>query len=332
VDPIVKEINELLGSKLELYQVGGSVRDAIMNRKPKDYDFATPQSPEEIEKAIRDAGRRPYRAGKRFGTFGVKINGNLVEITAFKNEAKTIQEDLSYRDFTINAIAMDMNGRYIDPYNGRLDIMSGIIRCVGSPKKRFGEDPLRMVRVARFASELGFNVDQYTKSYMKKMAHTVLKSAKERWVSEMDKILVSPDPVTGLQLLMETRLINFMIPELALQYNYDQNSPYHDFTLWEHTLKVVSKVDNDINLRWGALLHDVGKPFVATLNKKGYTNYIHHAELGYEIVLKLGAYLKWSKERTDTVSRLVLHHMDENSPLKKADDASKKKETIEEER
>ena len=332
MNAVVEEVNKLLGSKLKLYQVGGSVRDAIMGRKPKDYDFATPQSPEEIEKAIKEAGRRPYRSGKRFGTFGVKVNGNLVEITTFKNGVKTIQEDLSYRDFTINAIAEEIDGKLIDPFNGRLDIMSGIIRCVGSPKRRFIEDPLRMVRVARFASELGFSVDQYTESYMKKMAHTILKSAKERWVNEMDKILVSQNPVTGLQLLMRTRLLNFMIPELALQYNYNQNSPYHDFTLWEHTIRVVSKVNNDINLRWGALLHDIGKPFTATVNKRRYTNYIHHAELGYEIVLKLGAYLKWSKERTEAVSQLVLHHMDENSPLKKADNASKRREGDEEER
>lgn len=329
------KLKELLGNKITLYQVGGSVRDELMGRKPVDYDFATPSLPDEIEMFIRLANRKPHTVGKRFGTVGISIDGKIIEITTFRADTykpknrkpdvefvSDLREDLARRDFTINAMAKDVNGNIIDPFGGRLDILDNRIRCVGKPKDRFKEDPLRILRAVRFASQLNFMIEQNTLGYMKKMANSLLDISKERWIMEFDKILESDGAKWGLATMMDVGIFNFILPELSLENNFDQKSPYHDFDLWTHTLEVVDKVKG-LDLRWGALLHDIGKPFVARLNKKGYCNYIDHERVGYEIVLKLGAYLKWSNARLKTVSELVLNHLRPDSPLKEADNSSK---------
>ncbi len=319
-----------------VYLVGGACRDKIMRRQPNDYDFATPLSPEEIESRLREAGRRPYLVGARFGTVGFKTpvgNGFVyVEVTTFRNEkykpgsrkpdvsfVKDITADLSRRDFTINAIAL-RSSQYIDPFEGVGDILNGKIRCVGKPTDRFKEDPLRMLRACRFASKFGFEIEEKTKRAMNDMAYKILEVSKERWVQEMDKLLVSDNPEIGLNYLMETRLMNFMFPELSIQYKYDQNTPWHDFDLWEHTTKVVCSTPKDINVRWAGLLHDVGKPFVRTKKRdKDQSNYIKHELVSREIVLKYARYLKWSNERTEVVANIVWSHMDPDSILCEAD-------------
>lgn len=316
-----------------VYQVGGSVRDELLGQEPKDYDYATPLSPDEVEAAIKAAGKRAYAVGKKFGTMGMKVDGQMVEVTTFRHEAyesgnrkpqvefvTDITADLSRRDFTINAIAK-RGGRYIDPWGGRLDILQRVIKAVDSPKKRFKEDPLRMLRAARFASQLDFTVDLYTEGYAGKMSYKILEVSRERWMIEMDKLLLTKRPSVGLQFLARTRLLNFMIPELALQVGYDQNSPHHEFTLWEHTLKVVEGVPADIDLRWAALLHDIGKPFVR-LDKPDRSTYIKHDLLGAELVERIARQLKWSNDRREAVKHLVLNHMQANSPLREADTAA----------
>lgn len=335
---MIKEVSKIIG---EVYLVGGSVRDHILGLTPKDYDFTTYLSPDEIEQKIRDAGRKPYLIGKKFGTVGfkVEVNGKFeyVEITTFRKEeyqpgnrkpqvefVTDLREDLSRRDFCCNAIAMDDNGKLFDPFGGRLDMLERIIKCVGIPKHRFKEDPLIILRAARFASQLNFTIEDLTKSTMKRMAPSILNVSKERWVDELDKILMTDKPSIGLDILMKSRIFNYIIPELSLQLNYDQNSPHHNFTLWEHTLKVVDGIDyGGVELRWAALLHDIAKPFVRSDNKKGYCNYIDHELLGKEMVIKIAQYLKWSNGRTELVSEFVLNHLKENSPLKEADNNAK---------
>ena len=136
---------------------------------------------------------------------------------------------------------------------------------------------------------------------------------------ELDKILTSNKPSIGLNFLMRTRLMNFILPEIALQYNFDQQNPHHSLNLWEHTVKVVEGVPNDIELRWSALLHDIGKPFTKQFKTENHYNYHKHDMLGKELVNKLALYLKWSNNRRDNVMNLVFNHMDDNSPLRKAD-------------
>jgi len=339
---MIKEIEKIISP---VYSVGGSLRDTLLGKQPNDYDFATPLSPEEIENCIRQAGKKPYLIGKRFGTIGVKIDGEMVEITTFRNESyhknnrkpdvtfvKDITADLSRRDFTINAMGQ-RNGKLIDPFGGMDDLNHKIIKAVGKPTHRFKEDPLRTLRAGRFASQLGFAIDENIYKAVKQLNYQILNVSKERWMIEFDKILLCDKPSFALDFFMETRLMNFMIPELALQYNYEQNSKYHNLTLWEHTKKALDNTPKDIILRWAILLHDVGKPFVRT-DKFFYeddgtksllkTNYIHHETAGAELVDKIAKYLKWSNERREQVVNLVKNHLQKDSPLKQYDEMGKK--------
>lgn len=233
----------------------------------------------------------------------------------------------------------------IDPFNGLEDLEMGVIRSVGYPKQRFKEDPLRILRAIRFACRFGFKIEENTLKKMQRMAIHILDISKERWMMELDKILLSDDVVRGLRLLWDCNLFKFMIPELDLQNDYDQNSKYHDFTLDEHTIKVVEVVrkdTNDLNLLWAALLHDIAKPFVRTdkvwyekpiedidehsgnLIKCGVkTNYVGHEILGAEMVDRIATHLKWSNDRREKVVELVRNHLNDDCPLRKYDNLGK---------
>lgn len=319
-----------------VYLVGGSVRDEIMGKDVCDYDFTTPLSPDEVEQKMRDAGKKPILVGKRFGTIMMRIDGFNIEITSFRAEVyepgnrkpqvdfvNDIHQDLSRRDFTINSIAK--NGeKYIDFFGGRKDIENKVIRAVGNPTIRFKEDALRLLRACRFSSQLGFDIEEATLKSIKKNSHHILDISKERWVQEMDKLLMGKNVIKGLNYMWETDLFRYMIPELYLQYNYDQKSKYHDLLLHIHTGIVVENVEGLIN-RWGALLHDIAKPF-CFIEKNGNKNYPKHELLGAEMVKMVGKNLRWSNERISQVSNLVLTHLEETNPLRKADYIGKKME------
>lgn len=332
---IYKKVNQIISP---VYLVGGSVRDSFLNKEPKDFDFATPLSPDTVEAKVKKAGRRAYLTGKRYGTIGFKLDGDFIEVTTFRTEKYTkgsrkptvefvdnIHNDLSRRDFTINAIAQRGN-RIIDPFNGRKDLKEKKIRCVGVPSHRFREDPLRMLRACRFASQLSFNIVLDTSSKMLKLNYKILEVSKERWMAELDKLLIGDSVILGVNYLMITGLLKYIIPELSLQFMFNQNSCYHSLPLWAHTLAVLREVPNDINLRWAALLHDIAKPFVSTLNwKTGYNNYIKHDYLGADMVERIARHLKWSNERRESVKEIVANHLREDSPLKEADDKAKRR-------
>jgi tRNA nucleotidyltransferase (CCA-adding enzyme) len=324
-----------------IYMVGGCVRDSLLGLEPYDYDFCTPLAPFATEEKIRAAGRRPYLIGNRFGTVGVKVpvgdEYHLVEITTFRTETyedgsrkptvayvSSLEEDLSRRDFTVNAMAMDSDGKIIDPHNGQIDLERKIIRCVGKPKHRFKEDPLRMLRAARFASKLNFKIHESVFEAVEEMNHKILEVSKERWMMELDKLLMTDNPRAGLEFLFETKLMNFMLPEIALQYNYQQDNPHHNYPLHEHTIRVIENTIQDPILRWAALLHDVAKPFTRQ-EKENPTRsvYYKHEYLGAEFIDKIGKYLKWSNERLNVVSEIILNHMQEDSPLYDADTKAK---------
>jgi len=318
-----------------VYLVGGCVRDELLGIKPKDYDFITPLSPDEIEAKVREAKRRPYLIGKRFGTIGFKLDGQMIEVTTFRTEkyeknnrkpnvefVNDIHEDLSRRDFTINAIAK-RGTKYIDPFDGAKDLKDKVLRCVGSAKARFREDPLRMLRAARFYAQLNLlEVDEDIWKKALELNYKILSISKERWMLELDKILLTDEVNKGLDFLMSTELFNYMIPELSLQYNYNQNSNYHDYDLWTHTCRTVFNTPKDLNLRWASLLHDIAKPFVVT-EKNGRSHYAKHDLLGAAIVEKTANYLKWSNDRRKIVVDLVLNHLRDDSPLKECDNQSK---------
>jgi tRNA nucleotidyltransferase (CCA-adding enzyme) len=184
------------------------------------------------------------------------------------------------------------------------------------------EDPLRMLRAARFASQLGFEVHDDTVSAMKRLAHRILLVARERWVAELDKLLVGPSVSAALTLLAETDLLRYLLPELQLQVGFEQNSRYHDRTLFAHTLAVVEATPPDVTLRWAALLHDIGKPYMR-VDRPDRSTYARHELLGEVLVERIAIYLKWSKRRTSEIAQLVRDHMLADSPLKAADDSAK---------
>jgi tRNA nucleotidyltransferase (CCA-adding enzyme) len=347
IEEVIKEVTRIISP---VYLVGGAVRDYIMDKEVDDYDFTTPYTPDEIEAILleKNAGRKVWLPGKRFGTIGTKVylpkNGCFVkvEVTTFREEVyegsrkprvefvKNLEQDLLRRDFTMNAIALRMKKEhfhFIDPYNGMADIENKIIRAVGSARQRFKEDPLRMLRAVRFISTLGFEIEELTFKRMTDGSPAILKVSKERWVQELDKLLMGDNVAAALYALADTRLLHYMIPELAIQINYDQMSPYHDFTLWEHSVRVCEAVPKDIDMKWAALLHDVGKPYVAKVKDNNPTqkNYMGHELVGAETVGKIGRYLKWPTDRIDTVSEMVGGHLSDKSVLKGYDSGAQKR-------
>lgn len=331
----LKEVNKYFPALL----VGGAVRDFLMKKEPKDFDFFTPLKPEDMEYRLKQNGRKVYITGKKFGTIGFTIEGKKIECTTFRKEyyskdnrnpevqyTSDIKEDLSRRDFTINAIAMNIKEEIIDPFNGKQDIENKIIRTVGNAESRFKEDPLRMLRAIRFISELNFSITSNTLLGICEKNYKILTVSKERWMQEFDRILMGDNVLGALNILMVSGLLKYILPELSLQYKYNQNSPYHNLDLWTHTCNVVNVCPKDLYIRWGALLHDIGKPFVAQVNEDGSrTRYIKHDLLGEQMVHKLATYLKWSKERRLIVASMVATHMNEDSILKKFDDMFKVK-------
>jgi tRNA nucleotidyltransferase/poly(A) polymerase len=290
-----------------VFLVGGSVRDLLMERSCEDYDFATSRTPDEVEEAVRAAGRRPYLTGKRFGTIGFKVAGHTVEVTTFRAETypdasrrpevrylDDLGDDLARRDFTINAMALHGDA-LIDPHGGRADIAARTVRAVGDPSARFEEDPLRLLRAARFASQLDFEVEPGTQLGMVANAHRILSVARERRASELDKLLVGPSAVAGLRLLSETGLLRYLLPEVQPLAEGAGGS------LWERALAAVSAAPAEPAARWAALLRDVAAPY---LDPAGASSEVR-AALGAEIADRIGLGLRWSTARRETVREAV---------------------------
>ena len=226
-EEIIKEVERLFP---KTYLVGGMVRDVVMKKESNDLDFATALTPDEVESILHSNNKKVITLGKRFGTIMTKFDGVQVEITTFRGEtyapgnrkpvvtfSTDLNYDLSRRDFTMNAMAM-REGRLIDPFKGKHDIELGLIRCVGKPTVRFKEDPLRMLRACRFASQLGFKIEGNTAKKIREHAHRILEVSKERWTQEIDKLLMGPGVELGLFYMWELGLFKFMIPGLHFQY------------------------------------------------------------------------------------------------------------------
>ncbi len=225
----------------------------------------------------------------------------------------------------------------IDPFNGREDLKNGIIKAVGIPKHRLKEDSLRILRAIRFACRFGYNIDDLTLRKMTSGSIQLLNISKERWVMELDKILMGNNVGRGLLLLWETNCFKWMIPELHLQYGYDQLSRFHNFELHEHTIKVVEACPKDINMRWASLLHDCAKPFTRTqkftkpqpgvvsdCGIKLKANYVGHEVLGTDMAEQICRKLKFSNERRKFIVDTIKNHLNDDCWLKEFDDRGKK--------
>jgi len=302
-----------------VYLVGGSVRDALMGGASTDFDFATPHDPDFIEAAVRAAGRRPYLMGKRFGTVAFKLDESTIEITTFRSESyradsrspsveflQDLGQDLGRRDFTINAMAMH-GDELIDLCGGRDDLEARLVRAVGDPAERFLEDPLRMLRAARFVSQLDFAVDEATDRAIAAHAHRILSAARERWMLELDRLLVGPGVGNALYLLANTGLMRYLLPEVGLQCGLGEEPQHASPTLFDRTVEAVASAANEPTARWAALLHDAAIPFIATGTDSAAAEVVERDRslLGAELVERTALYLKWSNQRREDVMCLV---------------------------
>ncbi len=346
----VKNIIEKLQEKgFEAYAVGGCVRDLILGKKPKDWDVTTNASPEEIQKIFPES---VYE--NEFGTVGVKTGSDdeslkIVEVTTYRVDAKytdkrhpdsvrftrNLEEDLARRDFTINAMALEIQNlkiknqndnskfKIIDPFNGQRDLKDKLIRAVGEPEERFGEDALRMLRAVRFAVELsltdsrvqrgvelGFEIEEKTKAAIKKNAGWLKAIAKERIRDEFEKIIMSASPDKGILMLHELGLLEFIIPELETGVDVRQNR-HHIFTIFDHninSLKFAAEKKFNLVVRLAALLHDVAKP-QAKRGEGADSTFYNHDIMGARAAVKILERLKFSREIIERVANLIRNHM-----------------------
>lgn len=311
----------------ELWLVGGALRDRLMGMEATgDLDYTTSALPDEVEAIGTSLGLNLITVGKRYGTIGIRVDGDWWEITTFRGDSyeggprwpdvtfgTSIDEDLARRDFTVNAIAADTRtGRMLDPYGGETDIEERRIRAVGDPVTRYREDPLRILRGLRFASQLDFEIEEQTLAGMTEAAALLGSLSQERITSEMDRLLAGQAPGRGLRLLEQTGVLAEVLPEMLPAIGCEQNS-FHHLDVWGHTIATVEAIDASTNRRlrrWAALMHDVGKPAVRHTKKNGEWGFYRHETAGAEITAKVLGRMKMSHRDVQDIVLLVRRHMD----------------------
>ena len=306
--------------KYESYLVGGCVRDLLMGRTPKDWDITTNARPEEIVKIFSTA-----KYENQFGTVLVPIHNDandVVEITTYRSEQgysdrrhpdivsfeTELDKDLERRDFTINALAMDADGKIVDLFGGQKDIKAKIIRAVGEPSERFKEDALRMMRAIRFSCQLGFALEPKTERAIMKLAGSLKFISGERLRDELIKILASNSPAEGLMKLHDNKLLQYIIPELEQGVDVKQHY-HHIYPVFKHNILALKYCPSPAwPVRFAALLHDVGKP-KSFKNIDGHPTFYNHQYIGAKMTDKIMRRLKFSNEDTERVVNLVKNHM-----------------------
>ncbi|MER6167407.1 CCA tRNA nucleotidyltransferase [Streptomyces violaceorubidus] len=308
--------------------VGGSVRDALLGRLGNDLDFTTDARPQDVLKIMRPWADAVWDVGIAFGTVGGQKDGWQIEVTTYRSEAydrtsrkpevsygDSIEEDLVRRDFTVNAMAVALPEKaFIDPHGGLDDLAARVLRTPGTPEDSFSDDPLRMMRAARFAAQLDFEVAPEVVKAMHDMAGRIDIVSAERVRDELNKLILSPHPRKGLSLLVETGLAARVLPELpALRLERDEHHRHKD--VYDHTLIVLEQAmaleseGPDLTLRLAALLHDIGKPRTRRFEKDGRVSFHHHEVVGAKMTKKRMTALKYSNELVKDVSRLVELHL-----------------------
>lgn len=293
-------MKRLLSGGYQAYLVGGSVRDMIMGREPHDHDIITSASPAQV-KEIFD---KVIPVGEKHGTVIVVENNASFEVTSFKS----LEHDLSRRDFTMNSLAMDINGKVYDYFGGVDDIKNKVIRTVGKPEQRFREDPLRLMRAVRFAVNLDFRLHVETKAGIIENNHLIKETAAERVRDKLCKILLSGSPGRGVRLLQECGLLRHIIPELTECVGFEQRNRHHDRDVFEHTLAVLDNTPAILNVRLAALLHDVAKPVTFSLDEKGEGHFFNHNIVGEQMARVILNRLKFSNETIASVTSLIKEH------------------------
>ncbi|MFE4336482.1 CCA tRNA nucleotidyltransferase [Streptomyces sp. NPDC056831] len=329
VSPVADDLaRRFQDAGFSLALVGGSVRDALLGRLGNDLDFTTDARPEAVLKIVRPWADSVWEVGIAFGTVGAQKDGYQIEVTTYRSEAydrtsrkpevsygDSIEEDLVRRDFTVNAMAVALPQKdFIDPHGGLEDLAERVLRTPGTPEESFSDDPLRMLRAARFAAQLDFDVASDVVTAMTEMAGRIEIVSAERVREELNKLLLSANPRKGLALLVDTGLAQQVLPELpALRLESDEHHRHKD--VYEHSLTVLEQAIDleedgpDLVLRLAALLHDIGKPRTRRFEKDGRVSFHHHEVVGAKMVKKRMAALKYSNDMVKDVSKLVELHL-----------------------
>lgn len=323
------------------FLVGGCVRDIILGRTPHDWDICTDATPEQmelmvhcmikneehIEQYCKENGSvyakrhiKTIPTGLKHGTLTIVINDEPYEVTTFRCDGnysdgrrpdsvsftKSLVDDLQRRDFTINAIAYSLWEGFIDPFNGMKDIKKKIIRCVGNPYDRFNEDGLRIMRAVRFSAQLGFNIEECTKTAMNELVDNLDKVSNERINSELYKIMSS---FNSYLLITNKNILCKIIPEFKDCIDYNQNNPYHIYTLHKHTaIALIEEYYSDPIINLSILFHDIGKPHCCTIGKDGYSHFKGHGRVSADMAEKIMKRLKFDNNTINKVKELVFYH------------------------
>jgi tRNA nucleotidyltransferase (CCA-adding enzyme) len=312
----------------EIYLVGGAVRDFLLGKNPENFDFTTNATPKQIQSLFPNSFYH-----NTYGTVSIPVEmeglsslqKTIVEITPFRKEedytdfrhpekiewAKTLEEDLARRDFTINAIAYD-GKKIIDPYHGQKDLKEKIIRCVGDPNKRFSEDALRLLRAIRFASQLGFLIEEKTREAIVKNNYLITKISWERIRDEFLKILKSDHPAEGVLFLRNTGLLKYILPELDVCFSIPQKSPkrHHIYDVGTHLVMSLKYCPSkDEITRFATLIHDIGKAKTFKKDEKtGLITFYNHEVVGKKLAEKIAEKFKLSSKQKEKLVRLVAYH------------------------
>lgn len=317
----------------ELYLVGGAVRDIALGMSMDeldDLDFCTNARPEESLRIVKAANLPHYDMGFEFGTVGAVLHGPKEEgypkdcqVTTYRSEeyyrrgsrhpqvkfGDTIEQDLGRRDFSINSMAIDKDDNFIDPYGGLDDLKAGVLRVIGDPWETLAEDPLRILRVARFQSRLGFEIDDDLRCASYDRAEHILDISRERWLQEMTKILRGSYVHDAMDFLFDVRVLGMILPEVAVMKGFHESSPVDHKDLWDHTLQVVVQAPDDDGLKWAALLHDIGKVWTRRIDDENATvSFLRHEEQGAMLFEAISKRFKIDNATTKRVAFIIRHH------------------------
>ncbi|UYO97130.1 CCA tRNA nucleotidyltransferase [Microbacterium sp. M28] len=333
-DPVVRTLADAFAAQgFELAVVGGPVRDALIGRPTHDLDFTTDASPDQILAIVKPIATAHWDIGRAFGTIGARVQGEQVEITTYRADSydgvtrkptvefgDTIDGDLARRDFTVNAMALQVPAvKLIDPTGGVEDLIAGILRTPADPKVSFGDDPLRMLRAARFSAQLGFAIDDATLDAISELRETLKIVSPERVQGELIRLMQTDDPSRGIRVLVDSGLIEEFLPEVsALRLEVDEH--HHHKDVYEHSLTVLQQAielehsrhpgaEPDVALRIAALLHDIGKPRTRKLEPGGAVTFHHHDVVGSRMARKRLQSLRFDGETTDAVAKLIELHL-----------------------
>lgn len=317
----------------DLAVVGGPVRDALLGRDTHDLDFTTNASPDDILRIVTPVSTAQWDIGRAFGTIGARVQREQVEITTYRADSydgvtrkptvefgDTIDGDLVRRDFTVNSMALQVPAvKLVDPTGGVEDLIAGVLRTPADPRISFGDDPLRMLRAARFSAQLGFRVEESTADAIAELRETIKIVSPERIQSELVRLMQTDDPVRGIRVLVDTGLIDEFLPEITeLRLEVDEH--HHHKDVYEHSLTVLSQAIElehsrhpgaapDVPLRIAALLHDIGKPRTRKLEAGGVVTFHHHDVVGARMARKRLQALRFDTETTNAVATLIELHL-----------------------